>query len=718
MAITVFAQNKFRQVDVHVNRSSSSITIDGKLEEDAWSSSDTASGFYQIFPQDSIPAIDSTNFSIIYDKDFIYIGIICYDSNNDKEIISQSLRRDFSWGGNDNVSIYLDPFNDQANGFTFQVTPLNVQREGLVTFGGSVADDWDNKWYSATQIYDDRWVAEMAIPFKSIRYNSTKSWGIQVLRNNLKINERSAWIQVPIQYRPSDLVYSGNMIWDTPPPEQGSNISLIPYITGNIDRDYDTESEFNRSANAGFDAKIGVTNSLNLDLTVNPDFSQVEVDRQVTNLNRFEIFFPERRQFFLENQDLFAQNGFPDSRPFFSRRIGIGQDDDGLARQIPILGGARLSGKIGADWRVGMLTMQTAEDKKSRQPSQNYSVGVFQKRILGRSTVGGIFVNRQAYNYSAEDTTFNTTAYNRVFGGDFNYLSIDNRWEGNFYHHISLDPDRQESSLANGGFLSYRVREFSVYYFHNLIGEGYNAEVGFVPRTGVFSVGAGSEYNFYPDSKIIQRHGPEVEYSTVTDQSLNKLDEEINANYRFSFLNTSFFAIGTSYSSILLTDDFDPTDSDGAVLPEGERYNWMNYGFFYNSDERKKFNYFLDFSFGGFYSGSILSTGAGINYRFQPFLVLSMDAFFNKVELEEPLKDADFFLIGPRIDLTLTSNLFFTTFMQYNNQIDNFNINSRLQWRFKPVSDLFIVYTDNYNTLNWDTKNRALIVKLSYWFNL
>lgn len=727
-AENTLAQNLVESATYQVNQTSSEIVLDGRLDEDAWQQAAKGGDFTQNFPADNRPAESGTDFRITYDEQFIYVALVCYQQSNGKPI-AQSLRRDFQWMQNDNVSLYFDPFNDKSNGFTFQVTPYNVQREGLVTLGGEVSDDWDNKWFSATTIENDKWTAEMAIPFKSIRYNSVPSWGLQILRNNRQENERSSWISVPQQYRPSDLLYTGRMLWDSPPPEAGTNISFIPYVTGSTSKDFEEGTPVDTDGNAGFDAKIGLTNSLNLDITVNPDFSQVEVDRQVTNLNRFEIFFPERRQFFLENQDLFAQNGFPNARPFFSRRIGIASDEDGNTVQVPIRAGARLSGKIGRDWRVGLLNMQTGADDRIGQPQQNYSVAVFQRQLFGRSNIGGTFVNRQAVDFSPSDTTVNTTRYNRVFGIDYNLASLDNKWEGNFFYHRSDDPEKANNPWSHGGFLGYNTRNVEAFWFHALVGEGYNAEVGFVPRNEVFRFGSGLEYTFYPTGAI-QRHGPGFDVIRTTGDNFNNLDLEANVDYDVNFLNNSGLNFRTSYNEVLLLDGFDPSNTDGAELPADQVYRWNNVSVAYFSDNRKLFNFRGRITYGGFFNGTRLRLASVINFRYQPFLAIETRVEYNRLDFPQPYNSTDFFLISPRVDLTLSTKLFLTTFVQYNNQRDNMNINTRLQWRFAPVSDLFIVYTDNYFTAGDDfedpirdrftltPRNRAFVIKLSYWLNI
>lgn len=710
----LISQNSRETTEYAILKVSSEIILDGKLDEQTWNNAEIGTGFFQTFPTDTLAAIDATEFRLAYDDQFLYVSTKCYDQSEEGPIV-RTLRRDFRWDQNDNISLYLDPFNDKSNGFTFQVTPLNVQREGLVTLGGDVADDWDNKWYSAAQKHDGYWVVEMAIPFKSFRYNDEIDWNFQILRNNQRQNERTSYIHVPLQYRSSDLVYSAKLKWDDKPPKAGTNISLIPYANSNVSRDFEDGTDIDPNTQVGFDAKIGVTNSLNLDLTFNPDFSQVEVDQQVTNLDRFEIFFPERRQFFLENQDLFARNGFPISRPFFSRRIGIVSTDDGLTRQVPIIAGARLSGKIGSDWRIGALTMQTETDDATSTPSQNYSVAVFQRQIFSRSNIGAVFVNRQAAGFDPSDTANVSSEFNRVYGVDYNLLSEDNKWEGNFFYHRSTDPDQQNSAFAHGGFLSYRTRPFQIYWFQNLIGENYNAEVGFVPRTGIYSSGLGMEFEFYPEGPV-QRHGPEISFEFVNDLDFNNLDQSASISYDVNFLSQYSFGLGVDYNRVKLLDDFNPTDIDEEELFEGTTHDWSSAFVYAETDNRKLLNWNGFAAYGGFYTGKLFTTGGAVNYRLQPYLTIEMNYEYNRLMFDAGT--TEYYLIGPRIDWTFTNKLFWTTFLQYNDQIENFNINTRFQWRFKPVSDLFIVYTDNYNTVDFKTKNRALVVKLSYWLNL
>src|SRR5688500_3768799 len=264
----------------------------------------------------------------------------------------------------------------------------------------------------------------MAVPFKSIRYKKgITKWGINFSRLDLKTTEKSSWTPVPRQFPSAALAYTGNLIWDKPPPVAGANVSIIPYMLGALTKDQENEIPTKSRADFGGDVKIALSSSMNLDLTLNPDFSQVEVDRQVTNLDRFELFFPERRQFFLENGDLFANFGYAANRPFFSRRIGLG---------VPIQFGGRLSGRINKDWRIGVMDIQTdrVDDDARFLPAQNFAVLALQRRVFARSNIGAIIINKESLAYSASDSAAGVNPYNRNVGLEYNLASSNNVWTG------------------------------------------------------------------------------------------------------------------------------------------------------------------------------------------------------------------------------------------------------------------------------------------------
>ena len=318
-----FAQTKNKAgTGLAITKAKSAIVADGILNEEDWKVAAVATDFFLNYPVDSLPPSFQTEVRLTYDDNFFYLSFVCYD--DDRPNVVQSLRRDYEWSLNDNVGVYMDPFNDFTNGFYFNITPYGVQREGVMSGGGADPEgynpNWDNKWYSSVKRLEDRWIAELAIPFKSFRYNRNQTeWNLNFVRQDLKRNQVSSWIAAPIQFFPSSMAFSGKLQWQSPAPHAGTNISLIPYAVTALSKDNEKQTT-DHTPNAGFDAKVAITPSLNLDLTVNPDFSTVEVDRQVINLTRFEFQFPERRQFFLENSDLFSAPGFTSiSQPFFKK---------------------------------------------------------------------------------------------------------------------------------------------------------------------------------------------------------------------------------------------------------------------------------------------------------------------------------------------------------------------------------------------------------------
>ncbi|MBC7919754.1 MAG: carbohydrate binding family 9 domain-containing protein [Ferruginibacter sp.] len=715
LTATAFAQPPPGKYALGVSKTDSTVLLDGALSESVWQRADVAKDFILNFPNDTARALNRTEVRMTYDERFVYVAVVCYDDMR-KPFIATSLKRDFDWDFNDNLSVYLDPFGDGVNGFSFYVTPYGVEREGQMYNGEEVATEWDNKWRSAVKVYGDRWVGEMAIPFKTLRYKgNTRQWKMNFARQDVKNNQRSSWVPVPIAYSVSSLAFTGQVNFAEPLPNPGINISLIPYLTGRTTKSFEEGKPFAYRGNAGFDAKVAITPSLNLDVTVNPDFSQVEVDQQVTNLDRFEIFFPERRQFFLENSDLFDSFGFGRIRPFFSRRIGIGRDTlTGQIKQNAIPYGLRLSGKLNKDWRVGLLNMQTAKDAAAGIRSQNYTVAAVQRQVFGRSNVGAIFINRQRSGDETEDR------YTRLAGLDYNLQTADNKWTGKFFYHRSFQPNQAAGTFAQGSNLEYQSRNLNVEWNQEHVGRNYQVnDIGYVARRGHWRFNPEIRGNFYPkNATVLVTHGLGAELNLYTNLQRKVTDRELDVFYYFNLANTSQLAVGGYDYYNYLFSAFDPTNSGGTELPEGSEFHFRGVFLEYTSNVRKRLNGSVGGFTGGYYNGKILSVAPRLSYRFQPYAVVSLAAEYNRIRLPEPHATAEFWLLGPRVDVSFTRSVFLTTFLQYNEQADNVNLNARLQWRFKPVSDLFVVYSDNYYPGSMRVKSRALVIKLSYWLNL
>lgn len=738
------AQNK-PGIDLPISKANGVIKIDGILDEEDWKSAGTATNFFLNYPVDSLPPAFQTEARLTFDAHFFYVSFVCYDDS--KPTVVQSLRRDFDWSLNDNVGMYLDPFNDFTNGFFFTITPYGVQSEGIMAYGGSDQEqsynnNWDNKWYSSVTRHEDRWVAELAIPFKSFRYNQSQpNWNITFVRQDLKRNEVSSWIATPIQFIPASFAYSGKLQWQSPAPHAGTNISLIPYAVASSSKDNEDGTSEN-TFNVGFDAKVAITPSLNLDLTVNPDFSTVEVDKQVINLTRFEFQFPERRQFFLENSDLFSAPGFTSlTQPFFSRRIGLATDTTDNLTRVPILFGARISGKLGQKWRVGLMNMQTKETKSLGLPAQNYTVAVLQKQILERSNFDVFLVNKEStglgeydptkfYHESLVNEVWNGTdsvpklnTYNRVIGADFNLITADNKWGGKAYYHYSFDNFSEKDRYSFGGYASYNTKHISLMSGFIGLGKNYNAEVGFVPSLdvypGTFGGVAMADYKLYPKAGPLVLIMPGITYDNnyIPDGTLT--DQNITLRYSMNFRNTAMLTASLKDVFQKLPADFDVLDPEGdSILLKGEEYHWNELEVKYTSNTRKLFTYMITVRGGEFYNGTRTGVGGTLSYRIQPYGSISLTGDYNDIILPPAYGSAKFLLLSPRLDFTLTDKLFLTTFVQYNDRYDNVNLNARFQWRYKPASDFFIVYTENYLPEQLISKNRALVLKFTYWLNI
>eukprot|EP01006_Ploeotia_vitrea_P017974 TRINITY_DN49225_c0_g1_i1.p1 TRINITY_DN49225_c0_g1~~TRINITY_DN49225_c0_g1_i1.p1 ORF type:complete len:494 (-),score=-59.66 TRINITY_DN49225_c0_g1_i1:18-1499(-) len=452
---------------LQISRSASEINIDGDILEEGWKNAMPANNFIRKWPLDSGYAEAKTEVKLLYDDNFIYVSAVCY---LEAEPIITTLKRDVGHWSSDGISIVLDPVNQRTNGFMFGVNAGGAQIEGLISVNDA-SWEWDTKWYSAVKSYPDKWVAEMAIPFKSLRYSEdVNSWGINFIRNDMQRNAYSTWARVPLQYNGIDLGYTGKLIWNEAPKATKGNIAIIPFLSGGVSKNHEDKEPQESTLTTGVDAKIAITSTLNLDLTIKPDFSQVEVDQQVTNLSRFSVFFPERRNFFLENNDIFANFGSRPVRPFFSRKIGI-QDGE----SVPILFGARLSGNMTKDLRIGVMTMQT--DAIDDFEAQNYTVAAVQQRVMKRSNVKAMLVNRQAY--IKEEGGFQKNDYNRVAALEFNYLSQNGKWAGNASVHRTFSDEKLDENGYHRFTFERNSKKFSFFIGHLNLGTNYIADVGF-----------------------------------------------------------------------------------------------------------------------------------------------------------------------------------------------------------------------------------------------
>src|SRR5687767_12447148 len=399
------------------------INFDGRLDERVWQMAEPATDFYQKLPNNGSPASERTEVRFAYDDDNLYVGVTAFDTNPERELI-RDLREDFDFGNTDLIQLLIDSLRDGRSGFTFVVNPAGARRDTQVSNNGTTNQDWDGVWDAKTSRNGEAWFVEYMIPFKTLRFSlaSTQEWGLNVSRKVMHRNEESNWAPVPLRYNGTRPALAGTLR-GLENVEQRRNLKIKPYvIAGGTQARAASQLRTNSDFDGGFDVKYSLTPSMTFDATYRTDFAQVEVDQQQVNLTRFNLFFPEKRDFFLENAGTFTFGGVGQSVfstnvgtlvPFFSRRIGL----SAAGTPIPIVGGGRVSGQV-AGYDVGVLAMKT--ERLGSTPSNNYLVSRVKRNIFSTSWVGAIVTDRESG--VAND-------YNRVYGPDihlqFDQLEVD-----------------------------------------------------------------------------------------------------------------------------------------------------------------------------------------------------------------------------------------------------------------------------------------------------
>ncbi|AEM71221.1 putative membrane associated hydrolase [Allomuricauda ruestringensis DSM 13258] len=698
------------------------IKVDGVLDESAWETSESANNFHQYFPSDTTLAGQQTDIKMVYNSTTLYVGIRL-DTEGDDYVIP-SLKRDYRAGGNDNISLMFDTFNDGTNAFLFGMNPYGVRREALISNGGSgpsgFTTSWDVKWQGEAKVFDGYYICEIAIPLTSFKFKQGETkWRFNSYRFDMQTNETSTWMKIPQNQLVYSLAFMGDMVFEKPLGKSRTPMALIPYVNGIVGKDYDNNEDLSKF-DFGGDAKISIGNGMNLDVTLNPDFSNVEVDNLITNVSRFEVSLPEKRQFFIDNSDLFGSFGNErDSNPFFSRRIGIAQNADDETIENGIVGGIRLSGKLNKNWRLGLLNLQTEEDKENEIPSNNNTVFALQKKMFSRSNLSFIFVNRQSFG--DYDFLEETDRYNRVVGMDYNLASVNNTWTGKFFYHKSFAHDIEDRDASGGLDLRYNSRFLNFGVRGNFVGNDFRSDLGYVRRQDIVAARPFVEFNFWPQKGKLNSHGFRFSPNVIWRPTLDYMntDYAIFSSWQAKFKSQEEIAVRLFNRYTYLTETFDPTGTDGGTeLPANVGYYYTSYEMGFQSDRRRVFSYSVQPGYGDFYNGTRFVLEGDMSLRLQPTMLLSLGLNYNSIKLPQPYESEDLWLVSPKIDITFNKSVFWSTLIQYSNQLDNLGFNSRLQWRFAPLSDLFLVYNDNYFVNSFVPRNRSINLKFTYWLNI
>lgn len=373
------------------------------------------------------------------------------------------------------------------------------------------------------------------------------------------------------------------------------------------------------------------------------------------------------------------------------------------------------------NWRIGLMNMQSARDFSILHPETNYTVLAAQRQLFARSNISVIGINKQMTNnqeneeITSQDSSAN--GYNRLIGVDYNLASADNHWSGKLFYHRSITPENKSDVYSHGVNLVYNIPWINLEWNHQLVGENFNPEIGFAPRTGYNLLSPGFQFLFYSGEKFAN-HGPGISTEYIWNEEFGKTDHELFLYYTIDFSSSAKFEGGIRNDYTYLLRDFNPINSEATPLAEGMDYNYTSLVAEYRSDRRKDLYYELETHIGQFYNGNIFSLSGELNYRAGMLGIATLNFSYNNVSLPDPYSKGTVWLVGPKFDFTFSKKVFLTTFLQYNNQIDNININARFQYRYKPVSDFYLVYTENYFPDGFVSKNRALVAKLTYWLNL
>lgn len=706
---------KQKQRILTITKKQGDITLDGVLDEKAWQNAALANDFTQRFPSEFGTVKNQTEVRLTYDDTTLYIGVKCEKQPNQRLNIN-SLKRDFSTWGNDAFVIRIDPFQDKNNAFFFNVSPYGVQGEGIISNGGNSFRDastsWDSKWYNKNNITERYWVSEIAIPFNTLRFKKgAKFWNINFLREDTATNQTTCWTHVPRNFSMSNLNFAGKLHWETPLEKTSRNLSLIPYTAGSFGKDYskgDKISDFS----AGGDIKYALTPALNLDLTFNPDFSQVEVDRQVTNLSRFEVYLPERRQFFLENSDLFDAFGDRSVAPFFSRRIGMIRDAK-TRRTLPgrILYGVRLTGKTSLKTRIGLLNTHTLKDAQQ----ENHAVFAVQHKLSQKNNtnIGVMLINKQQFSKENKD-------FNRVGALDYNYSNTDNSWQGKASFLYSLSKNQKKDPYAHIGTLRYSNRNFEFQWLHRVVGAGFESQTGFIRRTNYKQIAPNFSYRFFYDKGWLNTLSFALRNSARWGEKSQLIDRNNSFIINGFTRKNQWFTFALANKYIFLRRGFDISRTGGKPLPANSHYQNTQAQFEFSSDKRRAFSYALETGYGEYYNGRIWYNGLRTVYNYIPKLNINITSSLAKIYLPLPYTSSNLWLTNAKFNYSFNKDIHLMAYFQYNSQSDFMGVNLRFQWRFAPASDLFLVYNDSY--INDDgvlePTQRAIMAKLTYWLNI
>lgn len=704
------------------------LSLDGRLDEAVYEDYAPFGDFVQVVPVAGAPSSERTDVWVMFDDENIYVTCRCFETAPPEEWIVNELRRDATGNrNNEHFGVMFDTFYDRRNGVMFYANPLGARSDYSVVDEGSVNTDWNPVWNVVGGEFDGGWIVEMAIPFKSIRYVSgdDRVWGIQFRRSIRHKNEWTYLNPVPPSLDgPQGLnkVSVAGTLVGLELPSAGNNLELKPYAIGGLttNRLVDPIVSNDLTGDVGLDLKYGLTANLTADVTVNTDFAQVEVDEQQVNLTRFSLFFPEKREFFLEGSGTFefgqgGSGGFGGGggggggggrfsrgggdRPtlFYSRRIGFDRGE-----VVPIQAGGRVTGKVGP-FTVGAVNIQTGDVESAGIESTNYSAVRIKRDILTRSAVGALFTNRSA--------AVDGGGASRSYGLDASFGFGDNFEVGGYWARTQT-PTLTGDDTSWQTALNYSGDTYGVTASHLSIGDAFNPEVGFLRRSDFDKSSGSLRYSPRPASiSWIRKLSWQGDLDYFEDGAGRMESRRQSGRFEIEMESADQWSITT-------TRDFDRLDRPFEVatdlaVPTG-RYTFTSHRVNFRSGEQRRLSGSVSYQWGAYYHGDLksLSVNQGrlvVSNQFS----LEPGVSLNLIDLPEGESDQTVFRL--RSDYAFSARMFASALVQYNTATDDLSSNVRFRWEYAPGSELFVVWTDDRDTGPGGTglRARALAIKLT-----
>jgi len=663
--------------------------IDGHLIDEAWSYAKPAGEFLQKEPKQNIPHSQRTEFRVLYNNDTLFVGVWCFDTEA-RNIIAHTMERDVMMRYEDMVNITLDTFQDRRNGYIFTVNPNGARSDATVSNNTSRNSEWDGAWRAKSKKHAWGWSIEVAIPFKSLSFDEKNdSWGINIYRNIGRFGERGQWANSRRISRSYHVSGCGDLT-GLHGLRQGIGLDITPYATGKYRKDYESRDS-DLLGDFGFDVRYRLTPSLTALASINTDFAETEIDTRQVNFTRFPLFFPEKRQFFLEDSGIFGFGGGESSRrrsrdssdtllmPFFSRRIGLSSK----GQITPIQFAGKVTGRI-KDYNIGLLNAVVEGDDHPR----NAFVGRVGRNVFEQSSFG--------FLTTVGDP--NSDEMNSVTGIDFQYRNTDfmggHTFEANLYALGSYSEDLGglEPTWATNAKLYDRNIELSASVME--IGNDFNPAMGFVRRRGTRRHMLEAEFTpYFEEISWLRntRHGYEAELYTDLGNDVVNTKQTFNLA-SLSFESQEMLSLSVSHHTDRPNKDFDI--SDGTVIPAGN-YDWWDARLSLNTGLYRKFAAANSYTVGSFYDGDRQQLSSTLVYRPTNRISIMLDYSLNLIDWEQ-FKDSTINLISGRIQYSFTPDLTLFNLIQYDDISNSIGVNSRLQWEYKPGAKMFFVVNQGY----------------------